>query len=83
MSATRSNVCFFTPNTTQYFVVLNAGDETRLSPLFTAVAGGFAANLVRNENQRHSTILKSAGQIPIGFSHSMAPAPVSRHSNYA
>ena len=35
--------------------------------LLTAVAGGFAMTLVRNETQRHSAALKSAGQNPIGL----------------
>ncbi|WP_294379765.1 hypothetical protein [uncultured Senegalimassilia sp.] len=35
--------------------------------LLTAVAGGFAVTLVRNETQRHSAVLKSAGQNPIGL----------------
>lgn len=32
-----------------------------------AIAGGFAMTLVRNETQRHSAVLKSAGQNPIGL----------------
>lgn len=35
--------------------------------LLTAVAGGFAMTLVRNETQRHSEALKSAGQNPISL----------------
>ena len=35
--------------------------------LLTNVAGGFAVTLVRNETQRHSAALKSAGQSPIGL----------------
>ena len=38
-----------------------------MSDLLTAVAGGFAMTLVRNETQRHSAALKSAGQTPIGL----------------
>lgn len=45
----------------------NAGTEDRLSYLLTAVAVGFAMTLVRNETQRHSAALKSAGQNPIGL----------------
>ena len=45
----------------------NAGTEARLSDLLTNVAGGFAVTLVRNETQRHSAALKSAGQSPIGL----------------
>ena len=33
--------------------------------LLTNVAGGFAMTLVRNETQRHSAALKSAGQNPV------------------
>ena len=40
----------------------NAGTEARSSYLLTAVVGGFAMILVRNETQRHSAVLKSAGQ---------------------
>ena len=43
----------------------NAGTEARSSYLLTAVVGGFAMTLVRNETQRHSAVLKSAGQNPI------------------
>ena len=43
------------------------GTEARSSYLLTAVAGGFAVTLVRNETQRHSATLKSAGQNPIGL----------------
>lgn len=43
------------------------GKEARLSYLLTAVASGFAMNLVRNETQRHSAALKIAGQSPIGL----------------
>ena len=35
--------------------------------MLTNVAGGFAVALVRNETQRHSAALKSAGQSPIGL----------------
>lgn len=45
----------------------NAGTEARLPYLLTAVAGGFAVTLVRNETQRHSAALKNAGQNPIGL----------------
>ena len=45
----------------------NAGTEAQLSYLFIAVAGGFAMTLVRNETQRHSAALNSAGQSPIGL----------------
>ena len=45
----------------------NAGTEARLPYLLTAVAGGFAVTLVRNETQRHSAALKNAGQKPIGL----------------
>lgn len=45
----------------------NAGTKARLPYLLTAVAGGFAVTLVRNETQRHTTALKSAGQSPIGL----------------
>ena len=41
--------------------------ETRLPYLLTAVAGGFAVILVRNETQEHSAELKRAGQNPIGL----------------
>ena len=41
--------------------------EGRESVLLTNVAGGFAVTLVRNETQRHSAALKSAGQNPIGL----------------
>ena len=43
------------------------GTEARKSFLLTAVAGGFAMTLVRNETQRHSAALKSAGQNPISL----------------
>ena len=43
------------------------GTEARESDLLTNVAGGFAVTLVRNETQRHSAELKSAGQSPIGL----------------
>lgn len=43
------------------------GTEARLPNLLTNVAGGFAVTFVRNETQRHSTMLKSAGQSPIGL----------------
>ena len=43
------------------------GTEARLSYLLTAVAGGFAMTVVRNETQRHSATLKNAGQNPIGL----------------
>lgn len=43
------------------------GTEARLSYLLTAVAGGFAMTVVRNETQRHSAALKNAGQNPIGL----------------
>lgn len=43
------------------------GAEARLSYLLTAVAGGFAMTVVRNETQRHSAALKNAGQNPIGL----------------
>ena len=43
------------------------GTEARLSYLLTAVAGGFVMTLVRNETQRHSAALKSAGQNPISL----------------
>ena len=43
------------------------GTEARLPYLLTAVAGGFAVTLARNETQRHSAALKSAGQSPIGL----------------
>ena len=39
----------------------NAGTEAWLSGLLTAVAGGFAVTLVRNETQRHCAALKNAG----------------------
>ena len=35
--------------------------------LLTAVAGGFAMTVVRNETQRHSAALKNAGQNPVGL----------------
>ena len=35
--------------------------------MLTNVAGGFAATIVRNETQRHSAALKSAGQNPVGL----------------
>ena len=38
-----------------------------MSYLLTAVAGGFAMTLVRNETQRHSAALKNAGQNPISL----------------
>ena len=38
-----------------------------MSDLLTAVAGGFAVTLVRNETQQHSAALKSAGQSPVGL----------------
>ena len=41
--------------------------EARKSYLLTVVAGGFAMTLVRNETQRHSAALKSAGQSSIGL----------------
>ena len=43
------------------------GTEARLSDLLTAVAGGFAMTVVRNETPRHSAALKNAGQNPIGL----------------
>lgn len=43
------------------------GTEARLPNLLTNVADGFAVTFVRNETQRHSTMLKSAGQSPIGL----------------
>ena len=43
------------------------GTEARLSYLLTAVAGGFAMTPVRNETQRYSAALKTAGQNPIGL----------------
>ena len=43
------------------------GTEARSSYLLTAVAGGFAVTFVRNETQRHSAALKSAGQSPVGL----------------
>ena len=43
------------------------GAEARLPYLLTAVAGGFAMTLVRNETQQHSAALKSAGQNPISL----------------
>ena len=43
------------------------GTEARLSYLLTAIAGGFAVSRIRNETQRHSAELKSAGQSPIGL----------------
>ena len=43
------------------------GAEARLSYLLTAVSGGFAMTVVRNETQRHSAALKNAGQNPIGL----------------
>ena len=45
----------------------NAGTEARLSYLLTAVAGGFAMTVVRNETQQHRVALKIAGQSPIGL----------------
>ena len=45
----------------------NAGTKARLSYLLTNVAGGFAMTPVRNETQRHSEALKSAGQNPISL----------------
>ena len=45
----------------------NTGTEARLPYLLTAVAGGFAMTLVRNETQRRSAALKSAGQSPSGL----------------
>ena len=45
----------------------DAGTEARSSYLLTAVAGGFAMTVIRNETQRHSAALKSAGQNPIGL----------------
>lgn len=44
----------------------NVGTEARLPYLFIAVAGGFAVSRIRNETQRHSAALESAGQSPIG-----------------
>ena len=41
--------------------------EARKPFLLTAVADGFAVTLVRNETQRHSAALKSAGQNPISL----------------
>ena len=35
--------------------------------LLTNVTGGFAVTLVRNETQRHSAALKSAGQNPVSL----------------
>ena len=43
------------------------GTEARFSYLLTAVAGGFAVSRIRNEIQRHSAVLKSAGQSPISL----------------
>lgn len=43
------------------------GTEARKLFLLTAVAGGFAMTVVRNETQRHSAALKNAGQNPIGL----------------
>ena len=43
------------------------GAEARLSYLLTAVAGGFAMTVVRNETQRHSAALKDAGQNPVSL----------------
>ena len=43
------------------------GTEARSSYLLTAVAGGFAVTLVRNETQQHSAALKSAGQNPVSL----------------
>ena len=43
------------------------GAEARLSYLLTAVAGGFAMTVVRNETQRHSAALKNAGQNPVSL----------------
>ena len=45
----------------------STGTEAQLSYLLTNVAGGFAMTLVRNETQRHSAVLKSAGQNPISL----------------
>ena len=45
----------------------DAGTEARSSYLLTAVAGGFAVALVRNETQQHTAALKNAGQNPIGL----------------
>ena len=45
----------------------STGTEAQFSYLLTAVADGFAMTLVRNETQRHSTALKSAGQNPISL----------------
>ena len=43
------------------------GTEARSLSLLTNVAGGFAVTLVRNETQRHSAALKSAGQNPVSL----------------
>ena len=43
------------------------GTEAKSSYLLTAVAGGFAVTFVRNETQRHSAALKSAGQNPVSL----------------
>ena len=45
----------------------DAGTEAKLSYSLTVVAGGFAMAVVRNETQRHSAALKSAGQNPISL----------------
>ena len=41
--------------------------EVRKPFLLTAIAGGSAVTLVRNETQRHSAALKNAGQSPISL----------------
>ena len=38
-----------------------------MSYLLTIVVGDFAVTLMRNETQRHSAVLKSAGQNPVGL----------------
>ena len=45
----------------------NMGTEASLSLLLTAIVGGFAMTLARNKTQRHSAVLKSAGQNTIGL----------------
>lgn len=58
------------------------GTEARLPYLLTAVAGGFAMTLVRNETQRHGAALKSAGQSPIGLFQLFQVHLPWRHSNW-
>ena len=48
----------------------NTGTEARLPYLLTAVAGGFAMILVRNETQRHSAALKQVKALS-AYSHSI------------